>query len=171
MGDSLEHAPRQKHFFVDRNSDSLCRTPLEQIVFAARWSSPTVLSVFYLRSLSYFAENLYALAPLVVFNTNIQLPEDLREVYHKVAPTPVVCGHLSWVLAFVVTFSGAVSGDITYPYFFVLISNFHIVLHSGLGVLHNKSAHGVCFLRMQAFVKSRYYSGANKPKYCLLDPL
>ena len=56
---------------------NLCRTPLEQIALAGHWSSLSVFSDHYLRSLSYFAENLYGLAPLVALNTNIQLPDDL----------------------------------------------------------------------------------------------
>ena len=54
----------------------LGRIPLEHIVLAGRWKSAIVFTDFYLKSLAYFSESLYGLALLVVFNTNVQLPED-----------------------------------------------------------------------------------------------
>ena len=55
----------------------LGRTPLEHIVLSGRRKSANVFTDFYLNSLAYFSENLYSLAPLVVFNANDQLSEDL----------------------------------------------------------------------------------------------
>ena len=52
---------------------NLGRTPLEQIVLAGRWRSANVFTDFYLKSLAFFSENLHGLAPLVAFNTNVQL--------------------------------------------------------------------------------------------------
>ena len=89
---------------------NLCRTPLEQLVLAGFWSSPTVVSDFYLRSLSYFTENLYSVAPLIVFNTNVRLPKIYERSTPRVGPTPVVCGHLIRVPAFIGTFSGLLVG-------------------------------------------------------------
>ena len=56
---------------------NLGRTPLEHIVLAGRWKSANVFTDFYLKSLAYFSENLYGLAPLVTFDADVELPEDL----------------------------------------------------------------------------------------------
>ena len=102
---------------------------LAQIVLAGRWSSPSVFSDFYLRSLSYFAENstMYGLAPLVVFNANVQLPEDLWAGYPQSSSLFWWSFNLGASLAG--TCVGAVSGASSFPIFAVWCSNF---LHTGL---------------------------------------
>ena len=53
------------------------RVPLEQIVLAGSWKLSNVFTENYLRSLAFFADSLYGLRPLVAFNTNVCLPDEI----------------------------------------------------------------------------------------------
>ena len=61
---------------VSASLAKLGKTPLGQIVLAGRWKSVSVFTDFYMKSSAYFLESLYGLLPLVVCNTNVQLPQD-----------------------------------------------------------------------------------------------
>ena len=49
---------------------NLGRTPLEHIVLAGKWKSANMFTDLYLKSLAYFSENLYVLAPAGRFQCN-----------------------------------------------------------------------------------------------------